>query len=78
MIDGLWDVYNDQHMGDCAELCGKRHSISREQQDQHSITSYRRSIQATKVCITETRYKSPIIFIASIYVYTEHYMQFDE
>jgi hypothetical protein len=30
--DGLWDVYNDFHMGMCAELCADQHSISREEQ----------------------------------------------
>lgn len=30
--DGLWDVYNDFHMGMCAELCADQHSISRAEQ----------------------------------------------
>jgi acetyl-CoA C-acetyltransferase len=28
--DGLWDPYNNFHMGNCAELCSKKYSISRE------------------------------------------------
>ena len=39
--DGLWDVYNDIHMGDAAELCGDAFQISREEQDQFAINSYR-------------------------------------
>ncbi len=38
--DALWDVYNDMHMGNCAELCATEFSISREQQDAYAIRSY--------------------------------------
>ncbi len=41
--DGLWDVYSDQHMGSCAELCATRYSFSREQQDAYAMRSYRRA-----------------------------------
>jgi acetyl-CoA C-acetyltransferase len=44
--DGLWDVYNDYHMGNAAELCSKECNISREQQDEFAITSYKRAIEA--------------------------------
>ncbi len=44
--DGLWDVYNDQHMGMCAELCAKEKNISREQQDAFAAQSYTRAQQA--------------------------------
>lgn len=44
--DGLTDVYNQQHMGLCAELCAKEHGFSREDQDAFAIESYRRSAQA--------------------------------
>lgn len=44
--DGLWDVYNDQHMGNCAELCAKEKNISREDQDAFAIESYRRAVAA--------------------------------
>jgi acetyl-CoA C-acetyltransferase len=44
--DGLWDVYNDQHMGNCAELCAQEKSISREAQDQFAAESYRRAQEA--------------------------------
>lgn len=44
--DGLWDVYNDYHMGNAAELCAEECNISREQQDEYAITSYKRAIEA--------------------------------
>ncbi|HLU46723.1 MAG TPA: thiolase family protein [Planctomycetota bacterium] len=44
--DGLWDPYNDFHMGDAAELCAKRLEISREAQDEFAIRSYRRALEA--------------------------------
>lgn len=44
--DGLWDVYNDFHMGNAAEICAKECSISREQQDEFAIESYKRAIKA--------------------------------
>jgi len=46
--DGLWDVYNDYHMGSAAELCAVEHKISREDQDNFAIESYKRSQQAQK------------------------------
>jgi acetyl-CoA C-acetyltransferase len=44
--DGLWDVYNDQHMGNCAELCSREKSISREEQDRYATQSYQRALEA--------------------------------
>ena len=44
--DGLTDVYNKVHMGNCAELCAKEMSFSREQQDAFAIESYNRSAKA--------------------------------
>ncbi len=44
--DGLWDVYNDFHMGSAAEICARDCNISREQQDEFAITSYKRAIKA--------------------------------
>lgn len=46
--DGLWDVYNNVHMGNCGESAAKKHSISRESQDAHAIESYRRAERAWK------------------------------
>ncbi|OFY63851.1 MAG: acetyl-CoA acetyltransferase [Bacteroidetes bacterium RIFCSPLOWO2_02_FULL_36_8] len=44
--DGLWDVYNDFHMGTAAELCATEMNISREEQDNYAIESYSRSTNA--------------------------------
>jgi acetyl-CoA C-acetyltransferase len=44
--DGLWDPYKNIHMGNCAELCAKTYSFSREQQDEYAIESFRRLNQA--------------------------------
>jgi len=41
--DGLWDVYNDYHMGSAAELCANTCEISREDQDAYAISSYKRA-----------------------------------
>ncbi|RQP13811.1 MAG: acetyl-CoA C-acyltransferase [Parapedobacter sp.] len=41
--DGLWDVYNDFHMGSAAELCATECKISREDQDTYAIESYKRA-----------------------------------
>lgn len=46
--DGLWDVYNDFHMGNCAESCAKDFKFSREELDEFSINSYKKAIEATK------------------------------
>lgn len=46
--DGLWDPYNDQHMGNCAELCAREKRFSREQQDQFAIESFKRAQAAQK------------------------------
>jgi len=46
--DGLWDIYTDQHMGSCAELCAKERNISREAQDAYAIESYTRAQVAQK------------------------------
>ncbi len=44
--DGLWDVYNDYHMGSAAELCAAECNISREDQDAFAIESYKRTQNA--------------------------------
>jgi acetyl-CoA C-acetyltransferase len=44
--DGLWEVYNDFHMGNAAELCASDYNISREQQDAMAVESYQRSLKA--------------------------------
>ena len=44
--DGLWDPYNDVHMGKCAEECAGKHSVSRKAQDDYAIESYARTQKA--------------------------------
>ena len=48
VTDGLWDVYNDYHMGSAAELCAREMSISRSAQDEYATESYRRAVAAQK------------------------------
>ena len=55
--DGLWDVYNDYHMGSAAELCASECGFSREEQDAFAITSYKRSQSAQQ----EGRFTSEIV-----------------
>ena len=44
--DGLWDAYNDLHMGNCAEMCAKDRKYTREDLDKFAITSYKRAQMA--------------------------------
>ena len=44
--DGLWDVYNQFHMGEAADVCADTLGISREDQDQFAVLSYRRALEA--------------------------------
>lgn len=55
--DGLWDVYNDYHMGSAAELCARECNISREAQDAYAIMSYTRAQAAA----AEGRLKDEIV-----------------
>jgi acetyl-CoA C-acetyltransferase len=48
IADGLWDVYNQIHMGNCAENTAKKHNVTREEQDEYAILSYKRAQQAYK------------------------------
>lgn len=44
--DGLWDVYNDFHMGNAGDLCARECNISREEQDEFAVLSYKRALEA--------------------------------
>ena len=46
--DGLWDPYNNVHMGTCGDACAKEFSFSREQQDDYAKESFRRALAAQK------------------------------
>ena len=44
--DGLWDVYNDFHMGNAGELCAAKYRLTRREVDDFALESYRRARQA--------------------------------
>jgi acetyl-CoA C-acetyltransferase len=48
ILDGLWDPYNNFHMGNAGELCAKELNFSRESQDEFAKESYRRALAAQK------------------------------
>jgi len=48
VFDGLWDPYNNMHMGVIAENIAKKHGISREEQDEYAVRSYKRAQKATE------------------------------
>jgi acetyl-CoA C-acetyltransferase len=47
--DGLWDVYNDFHMGSAAELAARKYNLSREAQDAYALSSYNKAQEATRL-----------------------------
>ncbi len=57
--DGLWDVYNNFHMGNATELCASEYKISREEQDAYAIESYKRSAKAYE----NGRFKDEIVSV---------------
>lgn len=57
VLDGLWDVYNQIHMGSCAEVCAKEFKLTREELDEFAINSYKRAINATQT----GRFKDEIV-----------------
>ncbi len=59
ICDGLWDVYNDFHMGNAAELCAKECQVPRDAQDEFATLSYRRALDAQKSC----RFKDEIVSV---------------
>jgi acetyl-CoA C-acetyltransferase len=57
VMDGLWDPYDDMHMGNCGDMLAERCGFSREDQDEYAATSYRRALAAQK----EGRFKEEIL-----------------
>lgn len=53
--DGLWDVYEDFHMGMTAELVAEKCRISREEQDKFALQSHERALQAMNSCFVESQ-----------------------
>jgi acetyl-CoA C-acetyltransferase len=41
--DGLWDVYNNVHMGTCGDRCASKYSLTRQQQDDFAVASFKRA-----------------------------------
>jgi acetyl-CoA C-acetyltransferase len=48
--DGLWEIYNDYHMGVTGENVAEKHSITREQQDTYALASHQKAAAAQKSC----------------------------
>ncbi|HEY3120596.1 MAG TPA: acetyl-CoA C-acetyltransferase [Vicinamibacteria bacterium] len=46
--DGLWDAYDDRHMGCCGEIVAGKYAVSRREQDEYAVESHRRAIAAIK------------------------------
>ena len=46
--DGLWDVYNNLHMGTCGDRCAAKEGISRQEQDDFAVASFQRAMKAQK------------------------------
>jgi len=57
--DGLWDIYNDYHMGITGENVAEKYGITREQQDEFAVNSHRKAVAAWKEC----RFKSQIVAV---------------
>src|SRR5712692_9765832 len=57
--DGLWDIYNDYHMGITGENVAEKYGITREEQDQFALNSHRKAVAAIKEC----RFKSQIVAV---------------
>lgn len=55
--DGLWDIYNDYHMGLTGENVAEKYGITREEQDDFAVNSHRKAVSAQKEC----RFKAQIV-----------------
>jgi len=55
--DGLWDIYNNYHMGNTGENVAEKYKITREAQDEYAVKSHQKAISAQKEC----RFKSQIV-----------------
>jgi acetyl-CoA C-acetyltransferase len=55
--DGLWDIYNNYHMGMTGENVAQKYGVAREQQDEYAVNSHRKAVQAWKEC----RFKSQVL-----------------
>jgi acetyl-CoA C-acetyltransferase len=48
--DGLWDVYNNLHMGTCGDQCAAKYALTRADQDEYAVASFRRALKAQEDC----------------------------
>ena len=55
--DGLWDSFNNYHMGQTAENVAEKYKITREEQDEYSVQSHRKATEAWREC----RFKSQVV-----------------
>ena len=55
--DGLWDVYNNYHMGNTGENVAEKYHVTREEQDEYALNSHRKAVAAIKEC----RFKSQVL-----------------
>jgi acetyl-CoA C-acetyltransferase len=55
--DGLWEIYNDYHMGNTGENVAEKYGITREEQDEYALNSHKKAIAAWKEC----RFKSQVV-----------------
>jgi len=49
-VDGLWDVYENFHMGQTGELVAEKYGITRQEQDQFALESHQKAVRAIKSC----------------------------
>ncbi len=68
--DGLWDVYKNKHMGMCGDICAEKFKITRQEQDQYAMESFRRYLAAAKdgffkpfVCPVEVKTRKGAVLI---------------
>ncbi|XP_049872498.1 acetyl-CoA acetyltransferase, mitochondrial isoform X2 [Pectinophora gossypiella] len=88
VFDGLTDVYNKFHMGNCAENTAKKLDISRKQQDEYAISSYKRSAAAYEakafadeivpVPVPQKRGAPPVIFAADEEYHRVNFEKFEK
>ncbi|MCH7978415.1 MAG: acetyl-CoA C-acetyltransferase [Acidobacteria bacterium] len=55
--DGLWDAFEDMHMGNTGEVVAEKYRVTREEQDEYSLNSHRKAVAAIEAC----RFQSQII-----------------
>jgi acetyl-CoA C-acetyltransferase len=53
--DGLWDAFNDYHMGQTGELVAEKYEISREEQDRYAVESHQKALRAMQSCFFESQ-----------------------